>query len=134
MSIFLVLVFTVPLLIFGLIAFFVFRGMNAAAVKGQAEMAELDARIAAATPAQAKVLGSRSLSTFEDGARAIVELSLEVESPARGRYTAKTRWALDLASLSLVAPGQLVAVKIDAARPDTVYPNVGFATFWPHWR
>ncbi|WP_441292354.1 hypothetical protein ACSRUE_19910 [Sorangium sp. KYC3313] len=117
----------VPLLVLAAILFFVFRreGAQLGAVKER--MTELAARAARASLAQATVVSSRTLGTFEDGAMAFVELRLEVQPPGGAAYLARTEWELNISSLSMAEPGKRVAVKIDGDDPELVYPDVSWA-------
>ncbi|WP_437616037.1 hypothetical protein WMF20_20280 [Sorangium sp. So ce834] len=119
----------VPLIVIAAILFFVFRGENALIAKGRERMAELKQRIARATPAQATVSSSRTLTTFEGGAMAFVELRLDVRPSSGAAYAATTEWELNTSSLSQVEPGRPVGVKIDAEDPGLIYPDVTWATF-----
>ena len=117
----------VPLLVLAAILFSVFRreGAHLGAVKER--MTELAARAARASLAQATVVSSRTLGTFEDGAMAFVELRLEVQPPGGTVYLATTEWELNISSLSTVEPGKRVAVKIDGDDPALIYPDVSWA-------
>lgn len=117
----------VPLLVLAAILFFVFRREEAGIRAGQERLTQFAARAARASLAQATVVSSRTLGTFEDGAMAFVELRLEVQPPGGAVYLARTEWELNISSLSMAEPGKRVAVKIDGDDPELVYPDVSWA-------
>jgi len=115
----------VPLLIVGLIVFFVFRGQNAAIEAGMKRVAELNAREAQAAPAQATVISHHTLGTYQDGSLAFVKIQLQI-GEGGGRF-ATTEWELNISALTFLQPGQSVAIKIDSVNPELIYPNVSWA-------
>ncbi|AUX22693.1 hypothetical protein SOCEGT47_031990 [Sorangium cellulosum] len=117
----------VPLLVVGMVLFFVFRRENAQVDAMKSRMAELDSRMARASLAQATVVSSRTRGTFQDGSMAFVDLRLEVQPPGGAPYLANTEWELNISSMSMVEPGKSVAVKIDGEDPEIIYPNVSWA-------
>ncbi|MCC6555917.1 MAG: hypothetical protein IT372_23400 [Polyangiaceae bacterium] len=121
----------VPVAIAVLITVLVLRSQGASLRAAEERMAELDARIARAAPARATVISSEAGGTFEGGALVVVDLRLEIESPARGRYQARAKWGVNLASLPLLQPGQAVPVKVDDADPERIYPDLQGARHWP---
>lgn len=114
-----------PLLIAGLVVFFVFRGQNADIAAGMKRVAELNERAARATPAQATVISHHTLGTYQDGSLAFVKIQLQI-GEGGGRF-ATTEWELNISSLTFLQPGQSVAIKIDSINPELIYPNVSWA-------
>ncbi|WP_437315192.1 hypothetical protein [Sorangium sp. So ce385] len=91
---------------------------------------EVDARMASSAVAQATVVQSQTTTTMPGRGAAVVELRLDVMPPSGERYSAKTKWEINLISLPLVQSGQTVAVKIDPRDPGTIYPGEGWAKPW----
>jgi hypothetical protein len=133
-TVILIVSFVLPLIVAGLIIFFVMRRQSAILDQGQKRMVERSARITMAPAAQATVVTSRVISTHEGTGEVIVELRLDVERTGHPKTSAKTHWQINAADIPQVQPGQSLAVKVDVEEPGTIYPNVSWARYWPHGR
>lgn len=59
----------------------------------------------------------------------IMNLTLKVTPSAGQAYIARTSWKVQLTSLGLLQPGSEISVKIDAADPQLIYPNIQGAEY-----
>lgn len=97
--------------------------------KVKQDSAKLAARLAQATPAEAKVIQvGRSLDQKNQGT-VNIRLRLEVNAPDRTPYQTTVTWDVQTASIPKVQEGKQVPVKIDVENPKIVYPRVGWAEF-----
>jgi hypothetical protein len=97
--------------------------------KAKQDNAKLQARIAQATPAEARVVQvGRSLDQKNQGT-VNVRLRLEVTPPDRPPYQTTVTWDVQTGSIPKVQEGKQVPVKIDVENPKIVYPRVGWAEF-----
>jgi len=131
-TIILIVSFVLPLVIAGLIMFFVFRSERAKLEQGQRQAAELAERVRLASPAEALVITSQVVRMHEGAGEVLIDLMLEIHRAGEPKRTAKTRWEINAASIPSVQPGQAISIKIDAAQPDRIYPIVSWAEYWPH--
>lgn len=106
----------------GMILFFVY-----AARRGEKMMAERAGRTENGVAAEATILvyeegffGGRDTK----GRFAGIRFELEVNRPGQPPYPATTFWKVYPMAVSQLQVGQTVAVKVDAADPQIVYPNV----------
>ncbi len=96
---------------------------------GDKILAQQQARIDSATPAQATVvdLGRSNIQPHQD--TITVRLFLEVQSNYRPPYRVHSVWNVDAAHIPQIQPGATVAVKIDQSDQQLVFPNVSWARF-----
>jgi hypothetical protein len=80
--------------------------------------------------AGATVVSMRQLYRMGAETEVNVELRLLVQPPVGESYQALVTWAVDQAMLAQLLPGQNVSVRIDAADPQRVYPNMSGARSW----
>lgn len=86
-------------------------------------------REAGATPTDAIIVaverGIHSSLRYKDYVELI--LTFQVNDPYRETYQARTPWLVHPAHLQRVEPGNLVAVKINPAHPQEIYPDVDWS-------
>jgi hypothetical protein len=105
-----------------------------AAKRGEKMLAEQAARVKDAQPAQAKILryeegvfGGRD----SQGRFAGVRFELEVTFPGQPPYQATTFWKVYPMAVPQLQVGKLVAVKVDAADPQIIYPDLPSVAYNP---
>jgi hypothetical protein len=102
---------------------------------GRKAMEEINATLARATPASAKVLsqGEPSMMWRKPRMSAVYSvLLLEVHPPAGEPYEASTIWEVNRTALPEIQPGRTVGIRIDSDKRSTIYPDVNWAWFnWP---
>ncbi len=97
--------------------------------KVKQDKANLQARLAQAVPAEARVVQvGRSLDQKNQGT-VNVRLRLEVTPPDRPPYQTTVTWDVETGSIPKVQEGKQVPVKMDVENPKIVYPRVGWAEF-----
>ncbi len=97
--------------------------------KVKQDNAKLQARIAQAVPAEARVIQvGRSILQKEQGT-VNVRLRLEISPKDRPRYQTTVTWDVENAALPKVQEGCRVGVKIDPENPNIIYPRGGWAEF-----
>ncbi len=115
----------VPLLALGLVAIglgvaFRFAGRHAA-LRAK--------RLAAAKPANARITRVGKSYSYKDDRRVCLFLEMQVQ-PHWGRsFDTGSAWKIDPAHLKEIRAGQTYRVKVDAARPETVFPDVPWAEY-----
>ncbi len=116
--------------VFGVIVVaLIFLGIVLLVRKGKQDTAKLQARLAQAVPAEARVVQvGRSLDQKNQGT-VNVRLRLEISPKDRPRYQTTVTWDVENAALPKVQEGCRVGVKIDPENPNIIYPRVGWAEF-----
>jgi len=125
-----ILIVLVPIVILSVVVFVIFsvvRGTNKAVEIGTEMRAEVGARMARALPAQATIVQAQTIVAIPAQGKAAIALTLDIASPSGERYQARSKWEVDLVSLSRVQAGQSVAVKIDAQDKNWIFPGESWA-------
>lgn len=95
--------------------------------EAEAELAKTEALQAAAVPAAATLVSARVLAVHEAQGTQLMRVTLQVQPPAGEEYLAVSNWEVQIASASLLQPGQPLSVKVDPNEPKLVFPNFSWA-------
>jgi hypothetical protein len=80
-----------------------------------------------AVPATARIVKvSRSIGNGTYGGR-IVNITLEVIPPEASPYRVKTNWCVEPLALAKIKAEDIVAIRIDAKKPDRIYSSEQWA-------
>jgi hypothetical protein len=93
------------------------------------DVAKIEARMEAATPAQAKVVAVGRSHNQKNQGTVIIHLRLEVRPPQGEPYEVRTVWEVEPAVIAKVQEGQQVAVKIDQEDSNIIFPRVPWAQY-----
>ena len=116
----LLVAFGLPLLLVLAIFFFKSRSQK-----------KLNKRVSLGLDAQARVLSINNSMVLRDvRGKLKVTLSLEIQMPNVEAFITNTTWEIDLTAIAAIQPGQVVAVKVDRAERNKIYPNVAWAWYW----
>jgi hypothetical protein len=115
----------VPLVALGLVAI----GLGVAIRYATRFAARQDRRLAAAKPANARIMRVGKSYTYKDDPHVCVFLELQVH-PHWGRsFETGSAWKIEPARIKELQAGQTYRVKVDAAHPETVFPDVPWAEY-----
>jgi hypothetical protein len=115
----------VPLLALGLAIW----GLSLAFRAASRVAARRDRRLAAAKSADARITRVGKSYTYRNDPRVCLFLEMQVQ-PRLGRiYSTGSAWKIDPAHVPDVKPGKALKIKIDAAQPNTVFPDVPWAEY-----
>src|SRR5512140_757120 len=119
------------LLVVGGIVFLVLRRMESQADAAHERAEEFRERQQRAVWAGATIVSVRRASVAEDArGREKIDLALQVQPPKGESYSAHAAWCADLNAISQLVAGGSVSVKIDAADPKIIYPNMTGVEYW----
>jgi hypothetical protein len=64
------------------------------------------------------------------GGFAKVDLQVDVQLRGKIPYRVTAIWLVEVGSLDMVLPGQIVPIKINPHKPNKIVPNVPWAKLW----